>query len=77
MSDSNSTHFSDNYRHLIYVICICKIKDTIDTSITHFLPKKNKGQKGGASTAARGIRSLDLQGVCKEQGHRAMLRNGD
>ena len=46
MAYSNSLHFSDIFRHIIYIICICKIKDMEDTRFTHFLQKKNKGEKG-------------------------------
>ena len=45
MAYSNSSHFSDNYRHLICIICICKIKDTIDTRLTYFLEKEKKGKR--------------------------------
>ena len=65
MEYSNSSHFSDNNRHAIYIICICKIKDTIDISLTHFFTKKNKGEKGGLLLQPVGI-ELGYAGLGKQ-----------
>ena len=46
MTYTYSLHFPDIFRHMIYIICICKIKDMEDTRFRHFLQKRIKEKKG-------------------------------